>query len=882
MRVPTSVVIFAAALVAAPTWAYEGEVHREQVDAGVAQPVLTKAPALLEFVEASYPPDAAALGLTASVRMRITIGADGRVENAEIAEPAGHGFDEAALEAVRRFRFSPAEIDGAPAAVQIEYVYHFVLATRPPDAGTTTAVPVSKPATLAGEIVARGSRTRISGASIRCGDDADAPEAVTDGAGRFSLEVPSGSCDVRVVANGYLLFHTREELPPGSHLDVIYHLVPTAIGYETVVRGEREKKEVVRRTLERQELERVPGTFGDPVRVVENLPGVARAPFVGGRLIVRGATPDETATLLDGVEIPLLYHFLGGPSVVNPEFLDRVDFFPGGFGARYGRAIGGVVEVATRKGASDTWHGSLEVDLLHSGVFLEAPVAPGTSAAVAARRSYVDALIPFVLPADPAGGSLLVLPRYWDYQVRVDVGAGRASSRPDRSSSFYVMAFGSDDSLRVVATGGARNRDVTLNVHTLFHRVKGDWTLRLGRLTSNFTPYAGYDQGGFSFGSTTLRGDIYSLGAREDLALEISPHLLARAGIDVQFEHLIGAAQVPVIGGAQYVAFPGAEPRAELQEIDRTFNAFDGALYGELDVKLGRLTVTPGVRASASRLYGQARRTAEPRLWVRFAPTTEYAVKGSIGLYTQPPEVTDLEPPPFGVPSLVHEKAFQTSLGVERRLTQVVSIDLTGYYNRRFDLVVTPGEIVVNPDGSVTRNPYANAGLGRAWGLEVLLRHEVTRQFFGWVAYTLNRSEARRAGEDPYVLTPFDQTHILTAVGSYRLPGGFEVGARFRYVTGSPTTPLQHRYDIYNADSNRFAPTRGAPYSARERPFHQLDVRVDKSFLFESWTLGAYLDVQNVYNASNVEARFSDYRFRTEYEVPGIPILPVLGVKGSF
>jgi hypothetical protein len=421
-----------------------------------------------------------------------------------------------------------------------------------------------------------------------------------------------------------------------------------------------------------------------------------------------------------------------------------------------------------------------------------------------------------------------------------------------------------------------------VSVHTLFHRVKGDWTLRAGRLTSTFTPFAGYDLGAFEFGSTTLRADIYALGAREDLTLEISRHLLARAGIDVKFEHVTGTAQVPVIAGAQYVPFPGAEPQTQWQQLERVIHAFDGALYGELDVKLGPLTITPGTRLSASRLYGQPRSTAEPRLWIRFAPSADLTVKASAGLYTQPPDVTELEPPPFGVPSLVHEKAFQASLGVERRLSEVVSVDLTGYYNRRYDLVVSPGSIVTNPDGTITRNPYANEGLGRAWGLELLLRHEVTRHFFGWLAYTLNRSEARRAGEDRYVVTAFDQTHILTAVGSYRLPGGFEIGARFRYVTGQPTTPLQHRYDVYNADSNRFAPTRGAPYAARERAFHQLDVRVDKSFLFESWTLGAYLDVQNVYNRANPEGIQYNFNFRESKPQQGLPLLTILGIRAEF
>jgi TonB family protein len=860
--------------------AYEGA-RREEVDGGVHTPVLTKAPELVHFVEAVYPPEAAAAGKTASVELLITLDAEGRVSDARVVTPVGDGFDEAALEAVRRFQFTPAEVDGAPAAIQLQYVYNFVL--QPPKVEESAPPPSPPEATLTGQLLARGSRSRVGGATVRCGDDPEAPEALSDEEGRFSLKVSPGTCEVRVVAGDFHLFTTKEELAPNETTEVIYYLLPKTPGFETVVRGAREKKEVVRRTLERQELQRVPGTFGDPIRVLQNMPGVARAPFISGQLIVRGAPPDQTLTFFDGVQVPLLYHLGGGPSVVNAEFLDRIDFFPGGFGARYGRAVGGVVDVATRKGAQDTLHGSVKVDLLDSGFFVEAPVAPGISVAAAARRSYVDVLLPLVLPKDPEGGSLLVLPRYWDYQTRVDFGprTGEAPGSGGRSTG-YVMAFGSDDLLSVVATGGARNRDVTVDARTLFHRVKGDWTYRLGSFTSVFIPYAGYDLARFGFGETRLDANVWSLGAREDITLELLPWLTARTGADVRFEHLVGEGRVPFLGGIQYPAFPGAEPKVEMQTIKRVANSFDGALYAELDLKAGPVTLTPGLRAAYSRIYGQERLTYDPRLWVRVQPTEKMALKGSMGLYSQPPEAFHLEPAPLGNPNLNHERAFQTSLGVEQQLTDALSVDVTGYFNRRYDQIVSPGDTVRNPDGTFTRYRYSNKRLGRAYGMEVMLRHAVTRDFFGWLAYTLNRSEQRRAGGGDYELTTWDQTHILTAVAGYRLPGGFELGARMRYTTGRPTTPLQHTFDRYNVDRDRFEGTYGELNSIRFQPFHQLDLRLDKSWLFQSWTLTAYLDVQNIYNASNVEATFYDYRYRDLFEVPGIPILPVVGVKGSF
>src|SRR4051812_16136847 len=106
-------------LSSAHAWAqaYDGA-RREEVDAGVHTPVLTKAPELVHFEEAVVPPGAAAAGKTASVEMLVTIDEKGQVSDAQVVTPVGDGFDEAALAAVRRFQFTPAEVDGAPAPIQ--------------------------------------------------------------------------------------------------------------------------------------------------------------------------------------------------------------------------------------------------------------------------------------------------------------------------------------------------------------------------------------------------------------------------------------------------------------------------------------------------------------------------------------------------------------------------------------------------------------------------------------------------------------------------------------------------------------------------------------------------------------------------------------------
>src|SRR5690606_15406422 len=117
--------------------------------------------------------------------------------------------------------------------------------------------------------------------------------------------------------------------------------------YQTVVRGKRERKEVAQIQLQQEEIRLIPGTQGDALKVVQNLPGVARAPYGFGLLAVRGGKPNDTRVFLDGVWVPLLFHFGGLTSVFNADLVNDIAFQPGNFSARNGRATAGVVEAET-------------------------------------------------------------------------------------------------------------------------------------------------------------------------------------------------------------------------------------------------------------------------------------------------------------------------------------------------------------------------------------------------------------------------------------------------------------------------------------------------------------------------------------------------------
>ena len=170
----------------------------------------------------------------------------------------------------------------------------------------------------------------------------------------------------------------------------------------------------------------------------------------------------------------------------------------------------------------------------------------------------------------------------------------------------------------------------------------------------------------------------------------------------------------------------------------------------------------------------------------------------------------------------------------------------------------------------------------------MLIRQRLDQGVFGWISYTLMRSEERRlkpegiegAEATSWRSTQFDQTHNFSVAMSAQVPLGFEVGAAFRYVTGNPATLAQG--GVFDADDSRYARVDQAVRSQRLPPFVQLDLRIDKRFVFDTWALGLYLDLQNSTNQQNYEFFSYNYDFTRIQGFPGLPILPVFGAEASF
>jgi len=382
----------------------------------------------------------------------------------------------------------------------------------------------------------------------------------------------------------------------------------------------------------------------------------------------------------------------------------------------------------------------------------------------------------------------------------------------------------------------------------------------------------------FSAGERTATDVVNtSTGVRERLWGKLTPRLHLDTGFDLDYRVTRYDLHIP---NSQDVRDPGFMIDVPPELVQRAADIYALGAYLEVawDVGAG-LRLIPGLRTDVYLLNGESRASLDPRVVARWQALPRTTFKGYVGLYHEPPPPEGLDNT-YGNPSLSLERALHTGVGVEQQLTRNVSLELEGYHIGRDQLAVFTTDTVMRPDGTLERLNFVNDGTGQTWGLEVLLKHKVTERFYGWLSYTLSHSTLRRHPDEAAAPTSFDQTHDLIAVASYRLRGGWELGARFRLSTGRPQTPIVG--STFDSDRNQYQPLRGDRNSARRATFSELDLRLDKTWLFDTWSFGAYLDVINVYNAENAEATQYDYRFRDTAPVRGVPIVPTLGIKGQW
>jgi TonB family protein len=780
---------------------------------------VTRYPALVTFVEADYPPEKKAAGVEAHVLLTLELSATGEVTKVTVAQSASPDFDAAAVTAARRFVFAPAEVDDKPAPAKITYRYSFTLRDAPPPAPRPVAVPVPVPVPV--------------------------PEA------------PSPPAPATPPA-------------PTETIEVTGRPRPRREAYQTTVRAEQARK--------------VAGTQGDALKVVQNLPGVSRPPVASGQIVVWGSAPRDTRIYVDGVDIPALYHGSGLRSVINSDLVSNIDLVPGAFGAEYGRSLGGLVRVETRSLPRGT-HGYVGADTLDGSALVSTELSSQARVAVAARQSWLDRVL--AATSAPDFGDFFPIPRYRDAQLKATLDLRT------RESLDAVLLGATDDLTRTVPSPDPASSRSEGN-HTGFWRAY----LRYSNVTDDgdavtVTPFVGRDSSELlqRFGTTPARLAIDSTryGLRSKVRSRVGKRVAFTVGVDALGSDSAmareGSLTLPPREGD--VAVFGQPPGDEYAADRWRTHIVDIAPHVVADVKLGPVTVTPGLRFDAYLLEGD-RRTPRvgltpgigfsrletamaPRVSARWEVSPRLALSAAYGTYHQAPEPEELSPV-FGTPDIALSRSTHVTVGESLRITPTLAADVVAFHKTMNDLVVRSRLTNPNLARALTQN-----GQGRSYGVQLLLRQELWRGFFGWVSYAISRSERRFDGDESWRAFDFDQPHVLSVVASQEI-GRWSFGARFRFASGNPRTPVIG--STYDARSDRYDPVFGPQSSIRIPEFWQLDVRVDRSFeLGKGVKMLLFADVQNVTNRANAEEIVYAPSFRSRSSIRGLPAIAVLGAR---
>jgi hypothetical protein len=685
---------------------------------------------------------------------------------------------------------------------------------------------------IAGRVLEKGTRKPIAGAAIMV-DAAVMGETNADG--QFQLAVPVGLHDLAVVIGGQEVVRRQVDLRSGVPADEqIFRVLTVGSGARYVTKVRAGRPEIPKVEISGEEARQLPGSSGDPLRVLGSLPGVVQIAWPAALYVVRGANPGNTGFFLDGIRVPELFHLGLELSVIHPYLIDGVDFYPGGSPANYGPYVSGIMAARTVAPPADRVHAAADVTVFDAGGIMTAPWDGGRGTVlVAARYSYTGALFS-ALQND-------TILRYGDYQLRVD--------HPFAGGQATLFAFGALDDIGWTNLGTAQQYGALQ-----FHRVDLRWRRAIGggRLLVGVT-------GGADWADSTLFNSAIKVRA-----LSAMPRAIYTRSLSPSVDLEVGANM-----DAQTFATDVPPFQDKQSDLGRSRQALSQAVYATVMIHVGdRLVISPGLRTD---LFAEESTTAqfiEPRLDVLLKVSDTVSLRADGGRYAQMPSLPVSVPgfEAFGLADYGAQTSLGGSLGVETRFPGHLTLGVTGYYQK---LRLTDVRNIDIDQNNPTAPDFLVARDGRAYGAEVLLRLADTGRdagrLFGWLAYTLSWS-LRYDDDGVLGRSDWDERHILNLVAGSRLGHNYTVGLRFHLNTG--------RWASDGAGDYQQLPT-----------YYQIDLRAERRFVFDRFVMDLYVDLANVTRNTEVlqlDAGPTTYGGQMVEQDKINLFLPTVGVHGQF
>jgi hypothetical protein len=694
--------------------------------------------------------------------------------------------------------------------------------------------------------------------------------AMTDFDGNFLFTgVAPGFVEIRVSSVGYKTYISEAVMVTNSNeVNLTVPLEVTVVEVEdVVVRPSPFRKSVESpvsaRIIGIQEIELNPGGNRDISRVIQSFPGVASTPAFRNDVIVRGGGPNENRFFIDNVEIPYLNHFStqgssGGPTgIINVDFVRSVDFLSGAFPASRGNALSSVMDFSLIDGNKEKRTLRATVGASDLGITYNGPAGERSSLIVSARRSYLQFLFGVI--------GLPFLPTYTDFQFKYKV-------KFDQKNELTVLGIGADDDFRL----NLEANETEFQRYILgYIPTQEQYSYTVGAVYRHFRTN-GSDMVVLSRNYLNNTQYKYLDNDESDPSNKIFDYKSGEGDIRLRYERTVvwpNSLRVSYGAGTEMSRYRNdtfrqffAGSALSTEEYSTNLVFFKYAAFGQvsrafLDEKL-RLSF--GVRTDANSFSPEMANPLtqiSPRFSASYTILENLNLNFSTGRYYQLPPYTAL-----GLKDndgnfvnresgLKYLAADHLVAGFELIPEEMLQFTLEGFYKSYTDYPFSVADQVPLATKSAGYGIFGNEALtstaaGRAYGFELMGRARDFKGLNAVFSYTFVRSEFEGT-DGEFIPSAWDNKHLLSVTATKSIGESWDAGFRWRYVGGAPYTPFDidrsSLIDAWNVSGQGYLDYENFN-SQRLRGFNQLDIRIDKQFYFDRWSLMLYVDVQNVLN----------------------------------
>ncbi len=607
-------------------------------------------------------------------------------------------------------------------------------------------------------------------------------------------------------------------------------------------------------SLSAAEVANYPGSNNDVVQVAQTLPGVS--PSIGGfrnDLIIRGGAPNETVYYLDGMEVPNINHFstqgsAGGPvGMINVSFISDVTLSSSAFGSQYDNPLSGVLQFSQRTGNPRDFTGNFRVSASEAAITLEGPLfkkqkkESKTTFLASVRRSYLQFLF------DAIG--LPFRPNYWDYQYKIN-------HQINEYNTITFLGLGSIDDFSVEAPDDFDEEQQSLLDQAPFINQR---TNAIGLTWKNrFKDGSGFMQTTISNNTLINEFTRFNDPENEEGILFSNDANESETKIRYELTKFFGDWKFFSGFNTQYSDYRNITTN---QTDNQFFNTeIDFIKYGlfanitnsffedKLDVSFG-FRVDDDTFLDNSNLLD----TFSPRAAISYEVTENWSLNATIGSYYKLPPYTILG---FrnNQNELINNNVDYTRsdhyvLGLEYFLNPSASFSLEGFYKAYDDYPVSVLDRVSLANKGADfeilgSEEIQTVGRGRSYGLEFQFQQKLTNNFFGIFSYTWFFSEFTGFDRNEFISSVWDSRHLISFVGGYKLPKNWEISTRYRFAGNTPFVPTDQEATLNTYPEIILDYTRLGEEDLDI--FSQLDLRIDKKWNFENWSLNIFGEAQNV------------------------------------